>query len=265
MAAHRIAVTVHLILAACAMSDCHAQSVDSLLAKAKTAIAAGRHEDAVAELTRAIELDPKAADAYDLRGSEQFKLGHIDESIADFDKFLALRPDQTAGHWRRGISYYYAGRFKEGQKQFEGYQSVDASDVENVVWRFLCMARAGGIEKARRELLKIGDDRRVPMRQIYELFAGRMKPEDVLAAAKAGDPKPEPLNERLMYAHLYVGLYHEAAGNKTKAKEHITTAAQKHKIGHYMWDVARVHAERLAKASAKANGAGGKRIPGGTP
>ena len=43
------------------------------------------------------------------------------------------------------------------------------------------------------------------------------------------------------------GLYYEAAGDNAKAKEHITTAAEKHKIGHYMWDVARVHAERLGK------------------
>ncbi len=243
----KIGANVALLVCSYACHASHAQTVQETLTAGRRAAADGNHAEAVAALTRAIELDPKAADAYDLRGSEQFKLGRIDESIADFDKFLALRPDQTAGHWRRGISYYYAGRFKEGQKQFEGYQSVDASDVENVVWRFLCMARADGIEKARRELLKIGDDRRVPMRQIYELFAGRLKPEDVLAAAKAGDPKPEQLNERLMYAHLYVGLYYEAAGDKTKAKEHITTAAQKHKIGHYMWDVARVHAERLAK------------------
>ena len=112
------------------------------------------------------------------------------------------------------------------------------------------MARADGVAKAREQMLKIGDDRRVPMREVYSLYAGKITPDDVLAAARSGKPTPAQLNERLFYAHLYVGLYYEAAGDKAKASEHITKAAEKHKIGHYMWDVARVHAERLASEAA---------------
>jgi lipoprotein NlpI len=224
-----------------------AETVDSLLEKAGKEIAQEHHAEAVAALSRAIELDPQVAAAYDLRGSEQFKLGRIAESIADFDRFLSLRPSETAGHWKRGISYYYAGRYAEGRKQFEGCQTVDDADVENAVWRYLCMARSDGVEKAREQILKIGDDRRVPMREVYALFAGKGTPEDVLAAARSGKPTPAQLNERLFYAHLYVGLYYEAVGDKAKAREHITTAAEKHKIGHYMWAVARVHAQRLSK------------------
>ena len=63
------------------------------------------------------------------------------ESLADFDKFLALRPAEKNGHWKRGISLYYAGRFEDGKKQFEGYENVDTNDVENAVWHFLCNAR----------------------------------------------------------------------------------------------------------------------------
>jgi lipoprotein NlpI len=45
---------------------------------------------------------------------------------------------------------------------------------------------------------------------------------------------------------LYIGLWHEAAGNATEANQHILEA-EKHKIAHYMWDVGHVHAERLKK------------------
>jgi len=237
-----------ILSAACTFTPAAAaETVDSLLEKAGKEIAQEHHQEAIATLTRAMEVDPQAAAAYDLRGSEQFKLGRIAESIADFDKFLALRPSETAGHWKRGISFYYAGRYADGRKQFEGYQTVDDADVENAVWRYLCMARAGGVAQAREQILKIGNDRRVPMREVYSLYAGKSTPEEVLAAARSGKPTPAQLNERLFYAHLYLGLYFEAAGDKTKAKEHITAAAEKHKIGHYMWDVARVHAERLGK------------------
>ena len=205
------------------------------------------HPGAVADFTKTIELDPKAAEAYNRRGSEHFKLGHIAESIADFDRFLELRPDQVPGHWQRGISYYYADRFEEGWKQFKGYEKVDTNDVENAVWHYLCLARSVGREKARASMLKIGKDRRVPMMEVYALFKGAAKPEDVLAAACAGGPKPDELKRRLFYAHLYLGLYYESLGDKKKTLEHMTRAARDYQIPSYMGDVARVHLELLRK------------------
>ena len=207
-----------------------------------------KHAAAVADFSKVIELDPSAAEAYNLRGAAQFKLGRTEESIGDFDRFIELRPEQEAGHWQRGISYYYAGEYEKGRKQFEGYQGVDDNDVENAVWRFLCMARDGGVEAARESILKIKDDRRVPMMQVYALFSGTGSPEEVLTAASAGEPDREDLNQRLFYAHLYLGLYHEAEGKPDLARDHILKAADSHKIEHYMWDVARVHADLLKAA-----------------
>jgi lipoprotein NlpI len=203
--------------------------------------AQGKHAEAVADFTRAIELDPKGADAYDRRGSAEFKRGHVKEAVADFDRFIALRPDEANGHWRRGIALYYAGRFDDGRKQFEGYEKVDTNDVENAVWHFLCNARANGIDKARKEVLKIGQDRRVPMSQVYALFKGEIKPEDVLTAAEAGNVSEAERKQRLFYAHLYLGLYYEVSGDTKKARSHLELAADKYRIGHYMGDVARVH------------------------
>jgi Tol biopolymer transport system component/lipoprotein NlpI len=204
------------------------------------------HDEAITDFNKTIALNPKCAEAYDRRGSEQFKLGHIQESLQDFDKFLELRPAAKPGHWKRGISLYYTGRFEEGRKQFEGYQTVDNNDVENAVWRFLCMARESGIEKARSDMLKVGKDRRVPLMEIYALFAGKAKPEDVLTASKKGQPAEKEMQMRMFYAHLYLGLYEEVVGNKKGALDHLQ-AAEQLPIGGYMWDVARVHRARLEK------------------
>src|SRR5262249_31316097 len=150
-------------------------------------------------------------------------------------------------HWKRGITCYYLGKFDEGKKQFEGYEKVDTNDVENAVWHFLCAARATNVEKARAGMLKIGKDERVPMMQVYDLYLGKAKPEEVLAAVKEGDPKGDKLTERLFYAHLYLGLYYEVQGDKKLALEHLTKATDDYKIGHYMWDVAHVHRDLLKK------------------
>jgi lipoprotein NlpI len=220
-------------------------SIEAWDALAQLRSAEGQYEAAAQAYGRVLKIDPDRAEFYNRRGAEQFKAGRIDESIADFDKYIKLVPEARPGHWMRGISYYYAGRYDDGRLQFEGYQTVDDSDVENAVWRYLCMARDVGVDAARTGILKIGRDPRVPMSQVYDLFGGKAQPDDVLAAANAGQPAPAQLNERLFYAHLYLGLYHEAAGDAKQALEHIGRAADDHKIGHYMWHVARVHAERL--------------------
>jgi lipoprotein NlpI len=207
-----------------------------------------KHVDAVADLDRCVELDPKFADAYQLRGSEQFKRSRFAESVADFDKYLELRPGARAGHWQRGISLYYAGKFKEGCAQFEGYEKVDTNDVENAVWHFLCAARNDGVEKARANMLKIGKDRRVPMSQVYALYHGDLKPADVLAAVDDARLQPRDQRRALFYAHLYLGLYWEVEGDKKKALEHLELAADKYRIEHYMGDVAVVHRDLLRAA-----------------
>jgi lipoprotein NlpI len=206
-----------------------------------------QHREAIADFDKALELEPRLAVAYDHRGSERLKLGLIKEAISDFDRYLELEPKQVPGHWKRGIAYYYAGRYEDGAKQFASYEKVDTNDVENAVWRYLCMARVVGVEKARAAMLKVGKDARVPMMEIYALFLDKAKPDDVLAAARAGSPAAEQLTERLFYAELYLGLYFDSLGKKTEALEHLTEAVVKHKIGHYMWDVGRVHLDTLRR------------------
>lgn len=185
------------------------------------------------------------AEVFDLRGRIKFYAADAAGSAADFDRTVELAPQRGPGHWQRGISYYYAGRYDDGRKQFEGYQSVDDADVENAVWRFLCMARDQNVATARREILKIGDDRRIPMRQIYEMFAGRLMPKDVLAAAPDGEAQVDvsraERRARRFYAHLYIGLYYEALGDEKQSLEHVRRAAEEFPIDHYMADVARTH------------------------
>jgi lipoprotein NlpI len=209
--------------------------------------AQNQHREAVADFTRAITLDPKEAEAYHHRGCEQFKLGQVAESVRDFDAYIERKPERKASHWQRGISYYYVGRYKDGQDQFEGYQTFDSNDVENAVWRYLCMAKVVGRDKARAALLKIGEDKRVPMKEVYELFRGKLKPADVLAAAEAGKASSEQRNAQRFYAHLYLGLWYDSENDQARALEHLGKAADEHRIGHYMWDVARVHRDLLRK------------------
>ena len=106
----------------------------------------GSHRHAIADYDAVVKLDPKLVEVYNRRGSEHFKLGHIEASIADFDRAIELDPKQEPYHWQRGISYYYAGLYRKGRDQFQSHQRVNANDVENAVWHFLCGARLDGVE-----------------------------------------------------------------------------------------------------------------------
>lgn len=202
----------------------------------------------VLDLTADIEADDPLltyrAQAFQRRGELRFFAARIQESIADFDAFLALEPDREPYHWQRGISCYYAGEFEKGKTQFERHQSVNPQDVENAVFHFICSLRApgGSLEKARENLIEIERDPRVPMRQIRAFYAGIGTAEEVIAAAGSGPVNESEKANQLFYAHLYLGLFHDAAGDPEKAAPHIALAAGKYRQDHYMGKVARVHA-----------------------
>jgi lipoprotein NlpI len=256
------------------------KDVPKLLSDAAAAYKEGKH-DRVVELAReAVRLDPKNPDAhyllglgllggrdneralacfrevlrldpgfrpevYDRMGDALLKLGKFNDAVAAFDKFLELRPKFAPDHWRRGIALYYAGRFDDGRKQFDLHRSVNPEDVENSAWHYLCNARTTSPKKAREDLIPVTKDARVPMREVLELFAGKLKPADVLAAAEASGLKDEKLKEARFYAHLYVALYYESEGDAKKTLEHLTIAVEQYKIGHYMWDVGNAHLKVL--------------------
>ena len=204
-----------------------------------------RHRQAIADYDAVLKLDPNAAEVYNRRGSEHFKLGRIEASVADFDRAIELNPGQEPYHWQRGISYYYAGLYRKGRAQFQSHQQVNANDVENAVWHFLCGARLEGVKQARQSLLNIEGDPRVPMMEIYRLFKGEGTINEVIWAARSGDSDPEARYRQNFYAHLYLGLYHEALGEESEARRHLVLAAERYPVKHYMGDVARVHADRL--------------------
>ena len=170
-------------------------------------------------------------------GEDAFKAGRIAESIREFDAAIQLEPRLAPHHWQRGISLYYARRYEECAAQFALHKTVNPEDVENAVFHYLCVARAKDVVTARRQgLIEIHSDTRVPMMQVYALYQGKLKPDDVLKVSKT--------NDSLFYAHLYIGLWYDAAGDTKNAMAHIKKAVKDYPVDHYMHDVARIHATR---------------------
>ena len=208
------------------------------------------YDKALADYDRVVDLSPTLPLAYGRRGALYFKLGQFEDSIADFNKEIELEPPKAQNHWQRGISYFYAGRYEDGWKQFElSQRTVNPNDYENGIFHFLCMARAKGVAEARKFALKIEGDSRVPMKQIYEVYQGKATTAQVMQAAEHGYPNAAELNDRLFYAHLYLGLFEDVAGNIEAARRHLTRAVENFPVVHYMWDVARIHVRKFDRES----------------
>ena len=165
----------------------------------------------------------------------------FEKAISDFDRVIQLAPEQEAHHWQRGIAYYYSADFKKGVAQFELHQTVNSNDVENAIWHFICKVKADGLEAARQALIPIKHDSRVPMMEVWSLFAGEETPKGVLKSAQRKGPSGFPSRQSMCYAHLYLGLYFEATGQIPLAKQHIESAANKYSMDNYMGEVARIH------------------------
>lgn len=172
-------------------------------------------------------------------GVDAFYQARPKESVAAFDKVIALMPEAKPQLWQRGLALYYTGDYQAGREQFEVHQTVNTADVENAAWHFICVARLEGVEAARKHFIPIEGDSRIPMKQVHELFAGKATAEDVLKAAESGDG--EDLRNHRCYAHLYLGLYYEALKDEAKVKEHMLKAARDFSMDHYMGTCAQVH------------------------
>ncbi|MCH2114855.1 MAG: tetratricopeptide repeat protein [Pirellulales bacterium] len=180
----------------------------------------------------------ESASQYVGRGMQRFRDNQVAESIRDFQQAAKLDPHRAPRLWQLGISHYYAGKFDEGRQQFELHQTVNPHDVENAAWHFLCVARLEGIEAARKSLIRIDTtrDRRIPMSEIYDFYAGRGPEITVIRAAERAGTKAAR-----MYAHLYLGLYYEVANKAEPARAHIRKAAAANLMQHTMHDVAKIH------------------------
>ncbi len=202
------------------------------------------------ELTAALAKTPDSVRLYSRRGDCHLFLAHYAEAVTDFEKMIALDPAQDAPHWRLGIAYYFAGDFAKSVRQFEKYQTYETGDRENGIWKFLAQARGENLEKARAEMVVYTRFDREPFPALYDMFAGKRSTDDVFREIES---KGLTRDERVMFfAHYYAGLNEALLGHRERAIE-LTRKAATSAWGltaeggpAYMWQVARLHADRLA-------------------
>ena len=203
---------------------------------------------ALTDFDAALKIDPKSADALHARGWLHLQMGKHDAALADFDAEIAARPEARKTNRQRGFALHFAGKFDEARRQFDACREADGNDVETAVWRFLSMAKAEGVDKARAEFAPVGGGvKRVPMAEIHGLYAGTKTPDEVVEAAAKGnpDPKSKPRLRQGFLAHFCIGLWHDAHGDAKEALRHLDQAVDAFPSWGEIGDLARIERDLL--------------------
>ncbi|MEY2881022.1 MAG: Lipoprotein NlpI precursor [Verrucomicrobiota bacterium] len=204
-------------------------------------------------LTRALAESPYDPALYSRRGDRRLFLGEFAPAVADFEKMIALDPALDAPHWRLGIAYYFAGQFAKSARQFERYHAYESRDRENGLWKFLADHRVGGLARARGGMLVYTRFDREPFPTLYELFAGQRTTDEFFTDLKTRAVTADPA--AMFFAHYYAGLHESLTGRRAEALAllHAAVASPWGRTAEggpaYMWQVARLHYEILAKSA----------------
>ena len=210
----------------------------------------GNYTNALADYNHLLELNPKNLGATQLRGALHLRLGQFPEAIADYDRYIEALPKTAQRHWQRGIACYLSGRYEAAGRQFAQCHTTDTNDVEHVVWHFLSMAKTNSIEKARSNMLPAGRDRRPVMNEIYDIYAGKLRPDDLLKKMETPvEGQPQAQDDRFR-AHYYMGQYFDVIGDPKRSLELLNKASQMKSMDSLMQDLARLQAN-LSQAKVK--------------
>jgi len=79
---------------------------------------------AIAMLKRAVDQEPKNADAYNLLGYAERQTGNLDAAFASYDKALALDPQHRGAHEYVGEAYLQAGNLAKAEEQLKALDDI---------------------------------------------------------------------------------------------------------------------------------------------
>src|SRR5688572_1704435 len=181
---------------------------------------------------------PEDGPALHEKAIDLFHRKDFSAAVAEFDRAIRAggRTHTADACWERGLALYYAGEPEKARAQFDAYHKVDPLDIENGLWRYLCVAVRDGSEKAREALPAYERKTRAPFPALLELYNGRGSIDAVLEQASAGATGAR-LDENLFYAHFYVAK-HLQAKKDAAARAHLEKALAR-PVDHFMYACAK--------------------------
>jgi tetratricopeptide (TPR) repeat protein len=109
----------------------------------------GRHEEALAAASRALELDPLDALTHGMAAQIAYTAGLTDVAVTHAKDALLVEPDFWVGHWQLGQAYEQKGRTKEALEVLAHAVRLSNGNSKPVSLTAYLLARAGRANEAR--------------------------------------------------------------------------------------------------------------------
>ncbi|MDR0994394.1 MAG: tetratricopeptide repeat protein [Verrucomicrobiota bacterium] len=107
-----------------------------------------KYEEAIADFDRAIELNPAYEEAYNNRGNAYAEIKKYKEALADYTKAVALNPAYAGAHFNRGSAYAEIKKYKEALADFDRAIALNPTYAEAYNNRGIAYAKIGKYKEA---------------------------------------------------------------------------------------------------------------------
>jgi lipoprotein NlpI len=196
------------------------------------------------DFAEAIKLKPTLAEAHNSIGVHYIQAGMFVLAYEAFDATLEINPEYDFAILNRGIALYYGGRSQLAAKDTQAYLAKDPSDPIRLLWHYIALSGVSeqvqsssdlqtnvennaNKEQANKEQAnQILMQSRAALQEeqwatsIVDYYLGKGSETQVIASLLKDVRSPTELNYRLCEAYFYLGKFHAAKGNFTKAQNY---------------------------------------------
>jgi len=116
-----------------------------------------KDESALEEITLAIKADPKESQYLEIRGHLYYEDGQYDLSVADYEKYIAMEPDNTSGFVGLSRNLTIQKKYDEALDKINYVIERDSNDLQLYVLRAKCLLGVGNNPEAARDIVKAMD------------------------------------------------------------------------------------------------------------
>jgi tetratricopeptide (TPR) repeat protein/S1-C subfamily serine protease len=108
----------------------------------------GNKQEAIADYSRAIALNPNHINAYNNRGNAKSDLGNKQEAIADYNRVIAFNPKSDFAYYNRGNATFVLGNKREAIADYNRAIALNPEYFEAYINRGLAKSNLGNKQEA---------------------------------------------------------------------------------------------------------------------